>query len=56
MDEPPQGCDVSPPPEVLPHTDTPDTPLNNIIMDQDSKFMSSLMNYLFKSLVIKIKQ
>ena len=27
-----------------------------IIMDQDSAFMSSLMSYLFKKLVIKIKQ
>ena len=26
-----------------------------IIMDQDSAFMSSLMNYLFKKLDIKIK-
>ena len=28
---------------------------NYIIMDQDSAFMSSLMNYLFKKLYIKIK-
>ena len=28
---------------------------NNAIMDQDSTFMSSLMNYLFKKLDIKIK-
>ena len=28
---------------------------NYIIMDQDSAFMSSLMNYLFKKLDIKIK-
>ena len=27
----------------------------HIIMDQDSKFMSSLMNYLFKRFDIKIK-
>ena len=27
-----------------------------IIMDQDSAFMSTLMNYLFKKLDIKIKQ
>ena len=27
-----------------------------IIMDQDSTFMSSLMNYLFKQLYIKIKK
>ena len=29
--------------------------LEYIIMDQDSTFMSSLMNYLFKKLDIKIK-
>ena len=29
---------------------------NNIIMDQGSAFMSSLMNHLFKKLNIKIKQ
>ena len=27
-----------------------------IMMDQDSKFMSSVMNYLFKTLDIKIKK